>query len=406
MDANVPSMSNDPNPPDHDALLAARAKVDAGAEAAGERVFLELLSRHRATSSRIEQLACSSLISLYGRQRRHFEVITLASRLRAIADVAEDGSDSRMYAAFARASSWINLHAVEPAELELGRMRVALADVDPERAQNMESWYRLLRTRIAIETGDAELARKRFAFYASGLPADDSITRDEAHARDTHDAEVCLLEGRVERGLELVASAESVAVEAADVVSTWIVKLRLLARDARHADLRAGAAPFLDMLERFLDDLPFASQAAWDGACCVMEVLDGVDDAEPLIVRAWDVASTSLVRRLQELQRAADVLPELTQSDPRDLDLFRGIRDQSQRWREEERDRLLPLLDRADEALRSSLEEPLILICAWCDSIHVGDGRWLPLLESYEAVGPVRASHGMCATCAVATPIE
>jgi tetratricopeptide (TPR) repeat protein len=390
---------------DREALGLARARADAGDEVGAERVFLELLSRHRETRSAIEQLACSSLVTLYGRQRRDFEVVTLAGHLRALGEAAEDGLASRAYAAFVRASAWTSLHALDAAETELGRLCALIEHLEPARAPLFEKLYRLLRMRVAIGRGDPVEARERLEPYLEILPPASDIGRDDALARDHHQAEICLLEGRIAAGLAFAAAAEAIAVEAPDLVGVWITKLSLLARGGRQDELRDSARSVIGRLEGFLDGLPFAAQAAWDGACCLLDVLEDVPDAEPLVLRAWDLASTALVRRLQEIERAVLMLPELLHDEPRDAGVFRAIREASQCRREEQRRHLQPILARWGAAPHETPDGALLVICAWCDAIRIGEDRWLPLLKSYYAVGPMLASHGMCTACAAAQEV-
>jgi hypothetical protein len=358
------------------------------------------LTRHRETRSAIEQLACSSLVTLYGRQRRDFEAVTLAGHLRALGEAAEDGLASRAYAAFVRASAWTSLHALEAAEAELDALRELLERLEPTRAPLFEKLYRLLRMRVAIGRADPVEARERLEPYLELLPPAPDIHRNDALARDLHQAEICLLEGSIADGLALVAAAEAIAVEAPDLVGVWITKLSLLARGGRQAELRDCARSVIGRLEGFLAGLPYASQSAWDGACCLLDVLGSVHDAEPLVLRAWDLASTAFVRRLQELERAVLKLPELLQREPRDAKIFRAIREASQRRREEQRRHLQPILARWRAAPHDAPDGDVLVICAWCDAIRIGPDRWVPLLKSHYAVGPMLASHGMCTACA------
>jgi hypothetical protein len=384
-------------------LHAARAAADAGDEAAAEHVFLQLVEESRATGSALERLSSSSLVTLYGRQRRHFEVVTLARRLGELG-AAERDPGSVAYGAFARATAWTDLHVLDAAERELDLLARALPELKPESRASLGRMHRLLRARIAVGRGAAARARAWFELYVETFDGPPQIDRNDRLSRDVLHAEVCALEGRIDAGLVLLDTADLHAKDASDVVTIQDVRLRLLAGAGRFDELRRSAREYVRTIERLLRELPYASQAVWDGARRLLAVLEGVPGSERLVLRAWELVSTAFVRRMQELARAVDRLPELLDSDPADLAAFRAVRDASARWRDEQRGRLLPLLADLDAGVPPDAN--VLLICAWCDSIAIGDGRWVPLLERIEVVGPVPASHGMCTECAARMEAE
>lgn len=392
---------------DESRLAAARAAADAGDEEAAEREFLALLAAHRESGSITERLACSSLVTLFGRQRRHFEVITLARRLRALGESADGGEDSIAYAAFARAHAWIDLHVHDDAVRELDRLDAALPGLSPERRDLLERMAVLLRTRVAIGNEDATDAMKWHARFVELAASDDERESHDKMAIEIRSAQIHALQGAVDEGLACLAEAESMSPDTSDLVEIRITTIDLLKNGGGDDELRACSETFIRELAASLDELPYASQSAWDGARTILEALHDRPDTEALVFQSWEILSTALLRRLQELRRAANRLPELLVTHEDDLERFSAVRDASNRWRDEQRSRLRPLLHK----VQATVAQPpaaggLFVICAWCDSIDVGDGGWLPLLDRLHAIGPALASHGICPSCSAQLSVE
>ena len=142
---------------------------------------------------------------------------------------------------------------------------------------------------------------------------------------------------------------------------------------------------------------------AADGARCLLDVLLAGERWVPedwpaeILDRAWELGTTAVVRRHQELRRIVDDLPELTYTEPEDLERFRVLRAQNDGWRATLRPRIRRFL-----ANRPRAEGPAVqafTVCAWCDLVRVDPERWLPLLSSYDTVGAGLASHGICPAC-------
>lgn len=382
---------------DGEHLLDARRLADRGDDDGAEAVFLELLEQQRGSGSPEESAACSSLVTLYGRQERLFEAVTLAGQLRELGANEPRDAGALAYAAFARATCWLGLGAREAAEVELERLATSAPEVAGVRGVFLTRGLHGLRVRSALERQELDAAHEHMARYEATLSTAPVGDSDRA-LHGLRKAGIRALEGSLSKALDVLEQTEPYAVVVQDRARLQLARVDLLVRDRRPTDEIIASAVRLQAQLDAAMQMHHASQLAWDASRRTLELVGDTDGNDSLFERAWDLLTTAIVRRSQELRRAVERLPEIGASSDEDRQRFRAIRERGRHWRVAWRSSLRARF----EGLRSPpppASGELLSVCAWCDAVHMGQNRWVPFLDGFDLVGLVRVTHGICPPC-------
>jgi tetratricopeptide (TPR) repeat protein len=383
-------------------ILRGQAAADAGRLEEAEDLFLALLRRERGTGSRTERFVCLCLARIYAQQRRGFEALCLS---RAAADLARKAGDA-WDLCIARARTCYALQVLDdgerlvPAVEELDR---ALDAVPPATGRPLRYGVWMFRTENALSVGDAAGARRALrgllglADAAGRLPGD---PRQPLHL----DAETLLLEGKPREALDRIAALRTLPLylESSEIIVNHL-EARCRAAAGEPEVARRIVESNLDALEAEPEPDPFgiAYRITWATASARLLREFGAPAEE--VCRAHDLAAGWVIRRIVEIDRTIEALPELDGVAPEDLQTLTAHRHRFLRAQGDILGRVADLYgDSPPPGLahgRTGDEEGYFHACAWCRRVRTSDGRWLPIGEFLPDDRRLRISHGICDAC-------
>ena len=393
----------DPDLRDTATLVRGQAAADAGRPEEAEAIFRALLGNCRGSGRRIERLCCLSLAKLFAHQRRGFEALVTARAAATLARKAAHLWDLCV----ARARTCMALQVIDDGarlaaavdELERG-----LESVPPERARPLLHLVHGFRIEAALEVDDVEGARRALiALRALHGPGQAPV--GDPRLPIYLEAEIALREGKPRESIELVRRCR----ETRAMLATSDLPLAML--EAR-ALVEAGEAPaaavvlghVLDLLDEEADPDPLGTGQRIRWSVEAGRLLQDRCAMPEGARRAFDLASSWVLRRIVEVGRAVAQVPELSGMLPEDLRAITDYRNRFVREQGEILDRVASLF--GDEELPGGLvhgdatdEEGFFLACAWCRRVRSAAGVWLPIGEFLPDDRDLRISHGICKDC-------
>lgn len=383
-------------------LRLAECAADGGRPAEAERRFLALLKDCRGGDPGMEFDVCNDLCWFFLGRFREIEALAFARRCREVA-TGEGRRPEEARAWFRTASALLALGDVPRAGEALDRLESLLEDSPPE-AWRLRALAAGLRVEAALQAGDAGGAR-------AGLRSFEERTRDAASTDwDVRwDAwlrgSVLLAEGRAR---EAAAEARSAGPPRGEGTSRQDLRLRFLGlKSGIAAGSSAEAAVEAEALLRILESGTSEAMGAGNRFRSLVDLghllEDGLGDTASAR-KAYDLAATVLLERLTELERAAVLLPEVSDTPVEELRILDDYRARVMGER-------IAILDRVREILRTELEqgvhhlptlaglEGYVTVCAWCRRIRGPEGSWIPLGVLLPGVAGLPVTHGICERC-------
>ena len=220
------------------------------------------------------------------------------------------------------------------------------------------------------------------------------------------EAEIALREGKPREALDRVRRCR----ETRAMLATSDLPLAML--EAR-ALVEAGEAPaaavvlgrVLDVLDEEADPDPLGTGQRIRWSVLAGRLLQDRCGMPEGARRAFDLASSWVLRRIVEVGRSVAQVPELSGLAPEDLRALTDYRNRFVREQGEILDRVATLF--GDEAPPVGLVhgdstddgEGFFLACAWCRRVRSAGGVWLPIGEFLPDDRELRISHGICRDC-------
>lgn len=385
-------------------VMEGRAIAETGDLATAEEHFRGLLVEARTSHAGNHTRALSSLITLYGRAGRLFEVHVLARHLAAKARAA--GIPALPTLAFAQSAICgvlSQLRLPDALEQALDEFHTTL---QCSESPTPDLWlkYHAAAGIHAREAGDPYGARQHLDSYRGFVAKFPDMEPLFRWALDMSEAQLALLEEQPELALQLLPGERegppppphhrlkeltlAVCIHAAMRQTDEAVRI------AREAEAKLGS----------VQDEPFlASDRIHQGTRLGRELerLGALDAAQ----RVYDLVAAALIVRLQQLDECVSQLPELGTETAADADALAAFRKQFLGEQRELLRRVAALwesrgAEQIQSLLKRSPDDDHIVICAWCESVRPGAGRWLPIGHFVPRDAQLRLTHSMCPTCA------
>jgi len=384
-------------------LVRGQAAADLGRPEEAEEIFRRLLASCRGSGRRIERLCCLSLAKLFAHQRRGFEALTTARAAATLARKAAHLWDLCV----ARARVCMALQVIDDGarlatavdELERG-----LGAVPPDRARPLLVLVHGFRVEAALDVDDLEGARRGLAaLRALEDPARAAV--GDPRLPLYLEAEIALRSGDPRAALDLVRRCrETRALLATSDLPLAMLEARALVAGGDAPAAAAVLGRVLDLLDEEPDPDPLGTgqRIRWsvEAGRLLQDRCALPDEAR----RAFDLASSWVLRRIVEVGRAVAQVPELSGVAPEDLRALTDYRNRFVREQGEILDRVATLF--GDEEPPAALvhgdspeEEGFFLACAWCRRVRSAAGVWLPIGEFLPDDRHLRISHGICPDC-------
>lgn len=390
-------------------VLAGRSLADRDDFEGAERSFRGLLGEARGRHAGNHALALRSLMTLYGRGGQYFEAHLLARRLAALALEAGGHNDTMAFALAGECGALAKLELLEPLAAALPAFRGVL-DRAAQPLHGLELAYHSAAGTLAMQRGDISRARHHVASYRRTLeeaPALEaiyswSLTMAEAHLafQDGHPAIALRILDRV-RSRQLTPPfrrlGELQLVIASHIAVGWLEAARKPTEEA------------IAIVEAVGDRSYSASDCIHEGQRIAREVerLEAWD----LVQRLEAGVAAAVLVRLREVDRCMRDLPELGLDNAQSSAVLAGYRRQFLQEQKALLARVAALLSAHEGgAVRTLLAHPLapdhVAVCAWCESVCPGEGRWLPIGHFIPREGSLRVTHGICPTCATRPSLQ
>ena len=330
--------------------------------------------------------------------------------------------------------------------LVLARRAVAMLDRGGDANSALHARYMLAHQLADLEDGPraARVLDEIEAIVPTLSANHRAVTRLWLHTRR---AEAHRVQGRWEEALAEIAAAEELGARlpSAGWNAAWGPRMRALAYRGlgRTAQARAaigkGAPPerpdgaaSIDALEvRLLLDVDEGSPHTAEAAAAFLDrveaaprshlppgarlrtlrevapVLARLPALAPAARRAYDLAASAAIERLAEVDRFVREHPEIASPTAEDLAIFAEFRRRKAGEHADLRAAVSRWLVAEAQAGRWRVDalapasSDLVLVCAWCNALRTQAGAWIPLPDFLPIVseGPIRVTHGMCATC-------
>ena len=260
----------------------------------------------------------------------------------------------------------------------------------------------------ALEQGDLDAAAASLERFRelSAIPGQEVKLAECVYLGSQ--AHLALARGRPAEALthlDALARADVAEVHHGPELSVLRVRARAAAGELETARVEAEAAieTLASAPEASLSDvIHYGGQLA--------DVLTGALEDPASARRVYDIVATATFRRIRQLDRCAERLPELGLRGNRDADLVRYRK--AFVLRQHELTQRVGAMFRASDAqrLRELLHVPsdgeFIPICAWCESVRTDDGRWIGVGHLVPRAEPFDITHGLCPSCRVAAFAE
>ncbi|MDJ0972982.1 MAG: hypothetical protein QNJ98_00805 [Planctomycetota bacterium] len=337
--------------------------------------------------------ACLNLSLSFGQDRRVLESLILARRA---IDVAERIGD-RHWGAFAWKRYCGTLVLIEDAErLEQAlahaeRAAEVLADGPAAEALGVELLF--ARAELARIRGDSEVALELLALCEARGEAMPSGRYYVNAARVQRAFNLLRLRRHAEAEASLASLEDPVSPDLARHAALDRVRCRLVTggRDAALA-LAEDAIRGLEAEPagvRYHDAVPL-------GRYLAEEVRDPF-----LARRAFELASTSLLTLVTEVELCIRELPEIQEATPDVPEILADYRTRLSK----RHGALMSTVAKSltEQLVRHDPERPdddRIAMCAWCHDVQVPGRRWLPISHFVPASPDLQVSHGICTRCA------
>jgi len=345
MDVNAPvRAASDDDVRLRGTLRAAILEADADRPDDAERLFRSVLEATRGAGSKIERLACSSMVSFFTRQGRDLELLVFARRHVELSVAAQDSEDV-CYALAGLTYAYANLEDWERFDAASERFEHTLALHDaPWTARLHRALYRARADR-ALAKDDVEGARQAVGM-AHAVDPGESESAFERRAALLIEAEIALRKGRPELACEaldgvaaLGAPGGAAALDAARLAAVCAFELKGPSTAA------AVVACTLDLLE----SPGIGRNGTAARLRCAQQLGDLAStrcEAPALAQRAYDVAAAVVLLRGAEMERAVQLLPELSVARQDDFDALAAHRARFAKRQGEIRDAVARLLRR------------------------------------------------------------
>jgi hypothetical protein len=386
------------------ALLCGQLEVVRGHHDAAEERYRDVLARARGTRRRAERVAFLAYARLCLQSRRDFEALVLARRARCVMDAAGDlwGSVlSRLHetAVLADFRDWERLDA------GLATIAPLAASLPSRQRLLVESSVHARRAQRAIELRRPEEALAE---------VDETQRKAEIAAGNDHDPRtVALLRMRAHlaagRPLDALACGHDAASRGPrdDRLGLSIEAAALQARvRTREVDVGPLVEAFLAVLTTpGARRLGPGVRLAW--AHAIADDMRSVPELGPTTRRAYDVAASACIERVQELDRFVDEMPEIARASPDEVEILADHRRRTIDERREVHRAVARMIARSARQGASPLpmlsgDGGMICVCAWCGRVRRRGGEWMALhaILPVDAGGPLPLTHGICETCA------
>jgi hypothetical protein len=382
-------------------LRAAVRHADAGRPEEAERLFEAALAATRGAGTKLERLACSSLVSFFTRQGRDVELLLMARRHVELAAAASDEEDvcwslGGLTHAYAQLEDW---RRFDPAAARFERALVA--HDGPTTPRLRRSLLRLLAER-ALAAGDVESARRQLGRSHDFDLGDESPF--EMRAALLAEAEIALFKGSP--GLACEALDRIAALDApggAEALATALLAA-VCAVELKGPEAAAVVARCtLDLIES-----PAARRNGTSARIRCAKRLGDLVAARcgdrALAERAYDVAASVVLLRGEEMERAVRRLPEISAATADD---FEALAEYRARFAEQERElrravaRLIRGRLASGDAPNWSREPGRAVtdVCAWCLRVRLADGTMLPVGHFLNKDAGLALNHAICSDC-------
>ena len=379
---------------DFPVLLPVLDDLTAGRLDGAEQRVLRLLDGVRGTQSVFERDCCHALAVVYAHGGRHLEGLLFAARSVELARAAGD---------LGRLAQSLSHFAVSLERLSLyGRLRESVEqldrvlDAEPELLDSTAgALAQHLRLRMAIHDGDELTARL--------------VLRNVLAS--SHPPETVKLSAR--------ASLAELAGDWSGALALWSTepthydhhgprhfqerRARVLARMGRMGDAAEQALLVVESLEADAAEGRNA-QLILDEAVRAGRLCAEILQRPALATRCFDLAATSTMRRIVELEAISRRLPELHQLSATETALVQEVRAAAVEQQSaisryvSEGVSAQELSDRFLQVAGATAGDCLT-ICAWCDRVQNDAAQWVPVGHFLPRSTEIRVSHGICPPC-------
>ena len=410
--------SHDKSPNDGERKPPAKSTVDAFRKAfehmerhereAAQTELRNMLATRDQDPPWREMYAVAGFATLFGRESRVFEAITLA---RAATERALDMGDPHraLGTHLHYVMMLINMAPELPHTEALARLRSLLRQIGPGAPHLPMEEIEVIHASHALAQGDAEMARA----HIERLEA--TTTRDvEGWRRPLCEhrlrAGLAILEGDAEAAFRELDAAVPFA-ERCPAERMRLVQVRLdAARGHADAALRATEARHgLQVLRQASDD-PGLTSCCIDLARSLLLVQESLaeesgGDTEELWRETVDRMVSAIFARMSQLHRALEFLPDLGLGDlvqPVELIALR------KRFKSEQEAVLVRLGQRLTDRrnippeVAADVVSGWIRVCSWCERMAPEAGTWLPMGHYLPHTPALHVTHTICPACKTA----
>lgn len=385
-------------------ILEGRALAEAGDFEGAEAHFRGLLTEARDSHAGNHARSISSLLILYGRSGRFFEVHVLSRHLADLARAAGPAAEPTL--AFALSSicgALSQLRLVEPLAPALREFR-ALLDRAEGLTVDLELKYRSAAAARALTVLDSNEARTHIREYQRTLSEHPDLEALWRWAIGMSEAQLALLEHQPDLAMRIMQRLRGGDLtpphhRLKELTLSIMVHVAL----GQPYEAQRLAVQAIELLESVQDQPFLASDRIHQGTRLTRE-LENLGELD-LAQRVYDLVAAAVMIRLQQLDECMHQLPELGLGDPQSTEELTGFRKQFMQEQRELMRSVANLLEsRGEDHLRKTLTRPemdgYLVVCAWCESVRPRGGRWLPIGHFVPRDAQLRLTHTMCPTCA------
>jgi len=383
-------------------LRAGIRATDADHPDEAERLFRRVLDATRGVGGKIERLACSHMVTFFTRQGRDLELLVFARRHVELSVASQDTEDV-CYALAGLTYAYANLEDWGRFDAAAVRLEHALDMQDSPWTPRLRRALFRARANRALAADDVEGARQAVGL-AHFVDPGESESVFERRAALLIETEIALRKGSPELACEaLDRVAELGAAGGADALDA----ARLAAVCASELKGSVAAAAVISCTLDLLESPGVGRNGTAARLRCAQQLGDLAStrcEAPDLAKRAYDVAASVVLLRGAEMERAVQMLPELSVARHDDFDALAAHRARFAKQQGEIRDAVARLLQRrlaAGDVPHWSREpgRDVTDICAWCLRVRLVDGTMLPVGHYLNKDAGLRLNHAICPEC-------
>jgi hypothetical protein len=342
------------------------------------------------------------MVTFFTRHGRDLELLVFARRHVELSVAARDPEDVS-HALAGLTYAYANLEDWDRFEASAARFEHALELQDAPWVPRLKRALFRARADRALAAGDVEGAREAVGL-AHCVDPGESESAFERRAALLIETEIALRKAQPElacealdRVAELGATGGAGALDAARLAAVCAFELKG----------SVAAAAVISCTLDLLESPGVGRNGTAARLRCAQQLGDLAStrcEAPDLAKRAYDVAASVVLLRGAEMERAVQMLPELSVARHDDFDALSAHRARFAKQQGEIRDAVARLLQRriaAGDVPHWSREpgRDVTDVCAWCLRVRLADGTMLPVGHYLNKDAGLRLNHAICPEC-------